>query len=133
MIKDLILITNTYPIILTENYSHIFSHRVIKSMTAFIFLSFSFHNHAWSKTERNKLMEKGCHKGIDLYCRDITNHHHCKYSPCTLLLDHNNLQNFMLCTFHAKASPTVTPLAPCQTSLQRNLEKCVHDNLQMRP
>ena len=77
-------------------------------------------------------MEKAYDKGIDLYCRDITNHYHCKNSPFILPLDHDNLQKFLLSACHDKAAPTVTPLEPCQTSLQRNLEKCVHDNLQMR-
>ena len=81
----------------------------------------------------NNLMGKGYDERYDLFYTHITHHSHCKASPHIHLLDHDNLQNFMFCTFHDKSTPTVTPLAPCQTALQRNLEKCVHDNLQMRP
>ena len=78
------------------------------------------------------LVAKGYDKGIDIYCKHITNHSHYKYSPYIHPLGHDNLQKFMLCVCHDKAAPIVTPLAPCQTSLQMNLEKFVHDNLQMR-
>ena len=77
-------------------------------------------------------MAKGYDKGIDLYYRDITNHRHCKDSPCILPLDHDNLQNFWLSACHDKAYPSATSPTHCQTSLQRNLEKCVHGNLEMR-
>ena len=77
-------------------------------------------------------MTKGYDKEIDLYSRDITSHYHCKVSLCIFPLDHDNLQNFMLCTCHDKASPIANPLAPYQVDLQKSLEKCVYDNLQMR-
>ena len=69
------------------------------------------------KTERKNLMEKCYDKGIDIYCRDITNHYHCKASPCILPLDHDNLQNFLLSSCHDKDAPIVSPPAHCQTAL----------------
>ena len=74
-------------------------------------------------------MEKGYDKGIDLYCRDITNHYHYKTSPHSQLLDHENLEKIMLCVFHDKDAPTVNPLAPCQNALQENHAGNVPDNL----
>ena len=68
-------------------------------------------------------MEKGYDKGIYLYCRDITSHYHCKASPCSQILDHGNLQKFLLCVCHDKATPTVNPLAPCQNVPQENHAK----------
>ena len=77
------------------------------------------------------LLENNYDKGIDLYCTHITHHSHCKASPHIHSLDHDNLQIFLLCAFHVKAAPTVTPLAPCQTDLQNNHATNAHDNFQM--
>ena len=78
------------------------------------------------------LMEKGYDKEIDLYGKDITSHYHCKASTHIRLLDHDTVKFFMLCTFHDKVAPTITPLAPFQAYLQKNIEKCIHDNFQVR-
>ena len=80
-----------------------------------------------------KLMEKGYDERPDIYYTHITHHSHCKASPYIQPLDYDNLQIFLLFVFQDKASPTVTPLAPHQTTRQMNLEKCIHGNLQMRP
>ena len=77
-------------------------------------------------------MEKGYDKEIALCYIDKTSHYHCKDSPCILPLDHDNLQNLLICTFHDKASQTVSPLGHCQTSLQENHAGNAPDNLQMR-
>ena len=77
-------------------------------------------------------MEKGYDKEIDLYCRNTTNHYHCKASPYMQSLDHDNLQKNSLSTCHEKASPTGTPLAPCQNFLQENHARNAADNLQIR-
>ena len=69
------------------------------------------------------LMEKGYDKGINLYCKDITNHYHYKASPHIQLLDHDNLQFFLLFVFHDKVAPTVTSLASSQTYLQKNEQR----------
>ena len=79
------------------------------------------------------LMAKGYDEEIDLYYKDITNHYHYKYFSHIQPLGHENLQNFMLCIYHDKDAPTATPLAPCQANHEKNLEKCIHGNLQMRP
>ena len=67
-------------------------------------------------------MERGYGKGVDLYCKVMTNHYHYKYFPHNHPLGHKSLE---------KDAPTVTPLAPSQTTLQKNLEECVHDNFQI--
>ena len=79
-----------------------------------------------------ELMTKGYDKEIDLYCKNITIHYHCKASPCILPLDHDNLQKFMLSACHDKTAPTATPLAPCQNALQENHARNAPDNLRMR-
>ena len=71
-------------------------------------------------------------KGLDLYCKDITNHYHCKVSPYIQPSDHkihDNLHIFMSFSCHDKAAPIITSLAPCQIDLQKNLEECFHENL----
>ena len=80
------------------------------------------------------VMEKGYDERSDLYCKDITNYYHCKDFPNNPPLGHkspDNLQKFLLCACPDKASPTITPLAPDQTALQKILEECVHDNFQI--
>ena len=77
------------------------------------------------------LMEKFYDKGIDLYCRDITNHHHCKASPHSQLLGHkilDSLQFLLLSTCHDKDSQFVSSPAHCQTALQGNHARNVPDN-----
>ena len=50
-------------------------------------------------------MATGYDERSDLYYTHITHHFHCKASPHIQLLDHDNLQKFMLCTYHDKATP----------------------------
>ena len=83
------------------------------------------------KTEMKDLMAKGYDKEIDFHYKDITNHYHCKNSPCILPLDHDNLEIFLLSACHDKASPAATPLAPCQ-KVQENHAKNALDNFQIR-
>ena len=78
------------------------------------------------------IMEKVYDKEIDIYCKDITIHYHCKISPCILPLDRDNLQKIMLSACHDKAAPTATRLAPCQKVLPENHAKNSPDNFQMR-
>ena len=66
------------------------------------------------------------------YCTHITHPSHYKASQYIQILDHDNLQIFLSFIFHDKATPTVTSLAPCQTSLQENHVGNAHDNLQLR-
>ena len=76
-------------------------------------------------------MEKIYDKRLDLYCKHITNHSHCKCFPYNQPLDnkkHDNLQKIMLFIFHDKDAQTTTSLAHCQSVFQKNLEECVHDN-----
>ena len=81
------------------------------------------------------LLEKGYDKELDIYCKYITGHHHCKDSPCTLPMDHkipNNLQIFLLFVYPSKAAQTVTPPAHCQILLPKNHARNSPDNLYMR-
>ena len=80
-------------------------------------------------------MAESYNKEIDLYSRDITNHYHFQYSPCTLPLDHkkhDNFQKILSLSYHERVVPTINSLARYQTDLQKNHARKTCDNFQAR-
>ena len=75
-------------------------------------------------------MEEGYNKEIDIYSRDITNHYYYASLPCILPPDHRkhaSYQRTQSFSYRGKTIQNATPLAYCQTDIQKKFERNYHD------